>query len=191
MNKPLAILTITALMLIVGCGSSIPVDYKPMPVSSGNEFNNFYVKKDDFRGVDFIRHISLFDPAMFNTWTRKSFIVYIASQDDNHSIRIQFRYMASDWVFYDKVILKNEKGEQMVWVMKSWDKTTDVGGGMVYENYDASLSPVQLSELEALLRNGQDIKYRFTGKYYDDFVMPPEVKKGIIKTIEYYRSLFE
>jgi hypothetical protein len=188
LKKPFAILTTTALMLIVGCGSSIPVDYKPMPVSSGNEFNEFYVKKDEFRGIEFIQHISLFEPSMSKTHSG-SFIVYLAITGEKNIFRIKFRYRSTDWIFYDEVMLINEKGERMNWKMKRSDKTTNVGGGVVYEYYDTFLSPAQLSQLEALLRNGLEIKYRFSGEYYEDFVMPPEVKMGIIRTIEYYRGL--
>jgi len=170
----------------------IPTDYKQIV-----ENPIFYVKKDDFKNVSFISHKECFHKDTISG----PFKLYIVKGENSKALRILFSYFGSDWIFFENAILLNEEGRRVSYIFKSYDKTTEVISGNVFERMDYLLATVMtlnektydlnlenVQQLQELLE-GKNIRIRLTGKYYKDYTLNYIQAKAFVDTIKYYIDL--
>ena len=110
-------------------------------------------------------------------------ILDIPKPTNNKYLRCVFIYRGSSWIFFDKVVILNQDGEKMEWTMKSYDKKTNVNSGIVREEYDVLLTYSDAKKLYDFVSSSGTVKLRYSGKYYEDYVLSTNQKAAIIKLI--------
>ena len=138
----------------------------------------FYVQHDEFKAVSFVRH-----KYFFGIFTDEPIEIY---EVKNKNLRVVFKYHGSDWIFFTNATLINSSGNKIAFNFKTYDKTTNVSGGTVYESIDLYLSDSEAKKLLNLLSTAGNKKVRLSGKYYNDYILDNQKVLALTQIIEHY-----
>ena len=162
----------------------IPADY--ILLKQGQEF---YIKKDDFTGVSFIKHKSTFPPTVTNVPNMGFFQLYIVQTDSTNNLRVRWDYNSTDWIFFEAIYMMDDDGDKIVWEdIKSYDKETNINANIVTETIDFVLTGEQIEKVEKIL-NSSLVKCRFSGKANEDKVMKDLDRLGALATVKLYNTM--
>lgn len=181
-------------VILISC-VMVPNDYKKI-----NNLSKIYRKYDDFNKTTYYQHEMSFSTAHTVSTiyhTNSPMFLYVAQGDDGRkTIFARFYYYGSDWIFFNKVIIKDNNGNQLAFNVESYDKNTEVlSGGNVKESIDIPIPNLgndvidnKFEKLSEIINNG-GIKIRLTGKYYKDYVISPDVIQNYQEMLNLYESL--
>ena len=164
-------------LLLFGSCYSIPEKYK---IHKGN----IYKEYNAFEDISFYQHK--------NFLLRKGFSVifnlYIVQTKKDKTLRVEFRYGGSSWMFFKQAILLSPNEKRMVFDWSRSHKTNETYSGGISEKADFSLNKQQIKELKEILTSNT-IKLRLTGKFYDDTDISLEHIKFLREMIVFFESL--
>ncbi|MBN2789914.1 MAG: hypothetical protein JXR69_06970 [Candidatus Delongbacteria bacterium] len=175
MKRLSLILLILSFLVIVfnGC-ATIPSGYKPMTNKEGEQL---YIVQDKFNDVSFIRH-----KYFFGIFAKTPIEIY---EIENRALRIVFKYVGSDWIFFTKAIILGSQGDKIEFNFKSYDKKTDVDKN-VYESIDLLLTDSEVNKILSILSESGIKKVRLSGKYYKDYELNNNKVVALIEIIKHY-----
>lgn len=118
------------------------------------------------------------------------FEIYIVKEYSGKKyLRLRTRYESSDWMFYEKVIIRGSNGSQITINTEYPQKKSDTKyGGDVVEWSDNKLSNSQRLTLFKIAKS-EEIKVRYTGKYQHEMTLNSEQIKALKEIIAKYNLL--
>jgi hypothetical protein len=135
---------------------------------------HFNIKADEFNHTVRAMH-KAFRPTMNGNGTT------LVAEVDNRTFNLCSQYVASDWIFHEKVTLK--VGDEVL--TASGPRKDEVRDGVIEE---VCLDPEDGISFARLIRSAGDkpVRVRLEGKYYKDYTLRSTSQKAIAETIEYY-----
>lgn len=129
---------------------------------------------------DKVENITWYYPNVYYN-TRSRVFLYLGNKKDISWLRFRLIYIGSDWVFFDKIIF-NIDGKRSVINISSFDKTTDVNNGSVFEGID--LDYITHKELINEIIHSKSTIVRFSGKYNSDMTISSSQKNAMKDMVE-------
>jgi hypothetical protein len=162
-------------IILTGC-VAIPAGYSP---TNKSENEMIYKKHNEFKDISFYRHKAFFKFSPIE--------IYIGEGNDTY-LRIKFKYIGSDWIFFESATIINSEGSKVKFSFNSYDREDDVlSNGSVLEYIDESLSDKKAKEILNLINtNNEIIKLRLSGKYYKDYVLNESQINGLKEILKKY-----
>jgi len=142
-------------------------------------------KVDDMRGT--ITYEDKTSPRYVNSQT--NFYVYMIQRKNSlPSLRLIIQYVADDWLFIDKYIIKVDDKTYEITENSYGEIKTDSGGG-IWEWFDRSVGRKELQIIKAVA-NGKNVKIRFSGsQYYKDRTISSKEKLALRNVLDAYEAL--
>lgn len=111
----------------------------------------------------------------------RPFMLYLYGCDTARLLFVKCQYIGRNWIFFDKVLFLNDKGEkfELKFSRKDLDRKV-ASGGIVYETGTRDLSYSEIQNLKSFLTNALKIDVRFIGDYqYDSVFKERKIKAGL------------
>jgi len=181
--KKVLFLYFTIIFYFCGCIFSIPHDY--VPIHIGHKKIPLYKFQDKEKDISYIYHKYKFYSKVY-----ERFMLMIAHNRKEKRLSINFNYRGDDWIFYDRIVLMNDKKDRMIWSFHNLDQNVDIlKRGVTVEDIILHLSSEQVIRLERLLENGRVVKFWFMGQEDAFFSLSNEDRLANLDVIKYYKQL--
>ena len=117
-------------------------------------------------------------------------MVTIIHTQKQKKLSLNFRYRGDDWIFYDRIVVMNDKKDRMIWAVHNLDQNVDIlKRGVTMEEIDLPLKYEQVVRLERLLKNGQEVKFWLRGQEDVIFTISDADRLANLDVIKYYKKL--
>ena len=117
-------------------------------------------------------------------------MVSISHTRKQKQLSVNFHYRGDDWIFYNRIVLMNDKKERIIWAVHNLDQNVDIlKRGVTSEEINLPLRNEQVLRLERLLRNGRDVKFWFMGQEDAIFSISNDDRLANLDVIKYYKKL--
>ena len=117
-------------------------------------------------------------------------MVTITHTRKQKKLSLNFRYRGDDWIFYDRIVVMNDKKDRMIWAVHNLDQNVDIlKRGVTMEEIDLPLKYEQVVRLERLLKNGQEVKFWLRGQEDVIFTISDADRLANLDVIKYYKQL--
>ena len=105
-------------------------------------------------------------------------------------LSLNFRYRGDDWIFYDRIVVMNDKKGRMIWAVHNLDQNVDIlKRGVTMEGIELPLNDEQVFRLERLLKNGNVVKFWLRGQEDAIFTVSDADRLANLDVIKYYKQL--
>lgn len=140
---------------------------------------------DDMKGITW--YYDKTSPQYVNS--RTNIYSYIGKKENSKPfLRFVIQYVADDWLFIEKYIIKVDGKTYTVTEEKYGEIETDNGGG-IWEWLDRSADSDEFEIMKAVA-NGKEVKIRFSGKkYHKDRTVTTKEKVAMKNVINAYEAL--
>ena len=140
---------------------------------------------DDIRGISWYYDKS--SPQYVDS--RTNFHAYIGKKSGSPWLRLVIQYVADDWLFIEKYIIKVDGRIYEINENKYGEIETDNGGGDIWEWLDRIVGPKEFQIIKAVAY-GKDVKIRFQGKKYRrDRTVTNKEKMALRNVLDAYEAL--
>ena len=181
--KRVKFFSITAALYFCGCIFTIPREY--LPIHKDGRKIPLYEFQDKERGISRIYHKYRFYSKVY-----ERFMVTITHTRKQKKLSLNFRYRGEDWIFYDRIVVMNDKKDRMIWAVHNLDQNVDIlKRGVTMEEIDLPLKYEQVVRLERLLKNGQEVKFWLRGQEDVIFTISDSDRLANLDVIKYYKQL--
>ena len=181
--KRIKFFIIVSALYFCGCVFLIPHDYVPIHID-GSKIP-LYKFKDDEKGISYIYHKYKFYSKVYERC-----MVSITHNRKQKRLNLNFHYRGDDWLFYDRIVVMNDKKDRMIWAVHNLDQNVDIlKRGVTLEEIDLHLTDEQALRLERLLKNGRVVKFRLMGQEDAVFTISDEDRQANLDVIKYYKQL--
>jgi len=181
--KAIKTFSIVSVVYFFGCIFTIPHDYQPIHMD-GRKIP-LYKVQDRKKGVSYIYHKYKFYSKIY-----ERFMVSISHTRKQKQLSVNFHYRGDDWIFYNRIVLMNDKKERIIWAVHNLDQNVDIlKRGVTSEEINLPLRNEQVLRLERLLRNGRDVKFWFMGQEDAIFSISNDDRLANLDVIKYYKKL--
>ena len=156
-----------------------------MPIHIDGNKIPLYKFEDDEKGISYIYHKYKFYSKIYERC-----MVSITHNRKQKRLNLNFHYRGDDWLFYDRIVVMNDKKDRMIWAVHNLDQNVDIlKQGVTLEEIDLPLTDEQALRLERLLKNGQVVKFRLMGQEDAVFTISDEDRQANLDVIKYYKQL--
>ena len=52
-------------------------------------------------------------------------MIIVIQSKNQKQIKLKFRYIGDDWIFFDRIIIMNDKKDRMIWYVHNLDQNID------------------------------------------------------------------
>ncbi len=165
------------------CFVSVPYKYTPIYLN-GKKIPLYKVYDQDNR----ISHV--FHKYKFYSQVYERFMIFVTQNKNQKKVNLKFRYLGDDWIFFDRIIVMNDKKDRMIWSVHNLDQNIDIiNKKNTLEEIDFTISHEQVMRLEELLKNGDKVKFWLMGKEDAIFSISDQDRLANLDLINYYKKL--
>ncbi len=164
------------------CIFNVPRDY--IPIHSNGRRIPLYKQKDKVTGLNKIYHKYKFYSKIFDQC-----MVTITHNKKQKKASLNLKYRGDDWIFFDRIIIMNDKKDFMVWKVHNLDQKIEIlKPGKTIEEIKLHLKVAQVNQLEKIFKNGA-VKLWLMGQE-DAFYSISEIDRlANLDVIKYYKGL--
>lgn len=121
--------------------------------------------------------------------SRTNFYAYIGKKDGPPWLRLVIQYVADDWLFIEKYIIKVDGDFYEITENSYGEIKTDNGYGSIWEWLDRGVNQKEYQIMKAVA-NGKNVKIRFEGKKYSrDRTITNKEKLALKNVLDAYEAL--
>ena len=165
------------------CIFNIPRDY--VPIHSNGRRIPLYKQKDKVTGLNKIFHKYKFYSKIFDRC-----MVTITHSKRQKKASLNLKYRADDWIFFDRIIIMNDKKDYMVWKVHNLDQKVELlEPGKTIEEINLHLKAGQVNRLEKVFKNGRLVKLWFMGQEDAVYSISEVDRLANLDVIRYYKGL--
>jgi len=181
--KRVKFLSVAVTLYFCGCIFTIPREY--LPIHKNGRKIPLYKFQDREQGISHIYHKYKFYSKVY-----ERFMVTITHTRKQKRLSLNFRYRGDDWIFYDRIVVMNDKKDRMIWAVHNLDQKVDIlKRGITMEGIDLPLNDEQVLRLERLLKNGNEVKFWLRGQEDAIFTVSNADRLANLDVIKYYKQL--
>lgn len=116
-------------------------------------------------------------------------MVTITHNKKQKKASLNLKYRGDDWIFFDRIIIMNDKKDFMVWKVHNLDQKIEIlKPGKTIEEIKLHLKVAQVNQLEKIFKNGA-VKLWLMGQE-DAFYSISEIDRlANLDVIKYYKGL--
>tara|TARA_Y100000996_G_scaffold114106_1_gene84640 strand:- start:969 stop:1532 length:564 start_codon:yes stop_codon:yes gene_type:complete len=174
---------LSILFILNGCFVSIPYKYSPI-YQSGKKIP-LYKVYDENKLVSHVFHKYKFYSRIY-----ERFMIIVIQNKSQKKIKLKFRYIGDDWIFFDRIIIMNDKKDRMIWSVHNLDQNIDIiNKKNNLEEVDFTIRHEQVMRLEKLLKNADKVKFWLMGKEDAIFSISDQDRLANLEVINYYKKL--
>ena len=181
--KRIKFLSVAVTLYFCGCIFTIPREY--LPIHKDGRKIPLYKFQDREQSISHIYHKYKFYSKVY-----ERFMVTITHTRKQKRLSLNFRYRGDDWIFYDRIVVMNDKKDRMIWAVHNLDQNVDIlKRGVTMEGIELPLNDEQVFRLERLLKNGNVVKFWLRGQEDAIFTVSDADRLANLDVIKYYKQL--
>lgn len=175
--------SILIIIFFSSCIFNIPKDY--IPIHSNGRRIPLYKQKDKETDLNKIYHKYKFYSKIFDRC-----MVTVTHSKKQKKASLNLKYRGDDWIFFDRIIIMNDKKDFMVWKVHNLDQKVDIlEPGKTIEEINLHLKVGQVNRLEKVLKNGRFVKLWFIGQEDAVYSISEVDRLANLDVIKYYKGL--
>tara|TARA_Y100000590_G_scaffold262171_1_gene294235 strand:- start:369 stop:929 length:561 start_codon:yes stop_codon:yes gene_type:complete len=176
-------LSILAIVIFSNCVFNIPRDY--VPIHKNGRKIPLYKQVDKATGLSSIYHKYKFYSKIYDR-----FMVTITHNKKQKKASLSLKYRGDDWIFFDRIIVMNDKKDFMVWKVHNLDQEVDLlKPGKTIEQTKLHLKSGQIDRLEKILEDGESVRLWLMGQEDAVYSISDIDRLANLDVIKYYKGL--